>query len=67
MSKIIYTDTPTDRTVKPTQTPFTNNADKSIVLNFQKGDTDIPVGETKSVTKKIISIKYHTTIYRNPV
>lgn len=63
MNEIIYTDTPTDKTVKPTQTPFTNNTDKSIILNFQQGDTDIPVGETKSIIKKIISIKYNATIY----
>lgn len=61
---IVYTDTATSHTVKPTQTQFTNNTDKDIVLQFQSTDKPIKVGETSDkISTTIVSIKYGATIY----
>ncbi len=63
--EISYTSTSTTRTVKPTETPFTNNTDKPITLNFQQqGSISLKVGEESSkISKTIASINYNATVY----
>lgn len=61
---ISYTNSPTTKIVKPTQTLFTNNTDKPITLNFNEGSTSIGVGEqSQKISKEIVSIKYNAEGY----
>jgi hypothetical protein len=62
---ITYTDSPSERTVKPTQTKFTNNTDKDITLEFKDGGSQV-VGSGKTsdeISKTIASIRYNATFY----
>lgn len=62
---ITFTTSPTTKTVKPTQTTFTNKTGKAITLRYQGGSSDSVAvgGQVTGVSKTIQAITYNATTY----